>query len=203
MTKNKDKYYTIEKKERAELKVKSSRFIATANHVVNKDEAMEFLNSIRKEFHDATHNCFAYRFGDSGLEFRSSDDGEPSGSSGKPILFTIQKYDVSDVIVVVTRYFGGTKLGIGGLARAYSEAASMVLSECIKKEVYKTQQVRIFCVYEDLNVVKKIIDSTAVSYEEYYADAIEFVAKIPISEIEEFCLKIQSMTNGRAGTQIR
>lgn len=75
---------------------------------------MQRLEEVRREFYDATHNCYAYRLGYKGLDFRAADDGEPSGSAGKPILFMLQKYDVSDVLLVVTRYFGGTKLGVGG-----------------------------------------------------------------------------------------
>ena len=133
MDKNIDYYFTIKDVQRAEIKIKSSKFIATVSSVNSLDNAIDFLSKIRAEFFDATHNCFAYRIGWDGSTFRASDDGEPSGSAGKPILFSIQKFDVSDVIVVVTRYFGGTKLGVGGLVRAYSDAAELALEKCEKQ----------------------------------------------------------------------
>ncbi|MGA1307226.1 MAG: IMPACT family protein, partial [Candidatus Kapaibacteriota bacterium] len=101
-----DFYLTIQQRERASIKVRGSEFIATAIPVSSKDQAHKELEMLRSEFWDATHNCFAYRIGKSGLEFRTSDDGEPSGSAGKPILFMLNKYAVSDILLVVTRYYG-------------------------------------------------------------------------------------------------
>ena len=195
-----DKYYTINNYNRSEIKVKGSKFIGTSIQVNSKEEADYELAKIRAEFHDATHNCFAYRFGENGLVFRASDDGEPSGSAGKPILFTIKKHELSDILVVVTRYFGGTKLGVGGLVRAYSDAADLVLSSSTKKAVYLTQTIKIFCTYEDINSVKRLVDEFSVSFEDHYADAIEITAKILNSKVEEFKAKIISQTAGRAGT---
>lgn len=194
-----DVYYTIEKKERAEIKIKSSKFIASVSYVPDKESATKFLEDIRSEFYDATHNCFAYRFGSSGLEFRFSDDGEPNGSSGKPILFTIQKFGFSDIIVVVTRYFGGTKLGVGGLVRAYSDATSEVLSLCKKQPIYSTTALQVFCVYEDINAVKRLINQYAVAIEENYSDAVDIKAQILNSKVDIFRRELTEQTKGRAG----
>jgi uncharacterized YigZ family protein len=194
-----DIYYTIAKKERTEIKIKASKFIATVSYASTKEEAIEFLNQIKAEFHDASHNCFAYRIGATGMEYRFSDDGEPSGSAGKPILFALKKYDYSDIIVIVTRYFGGTKLGVGGLARAYSESAGEVLALCEKKPVYITIPVKIFCTYEDLPAIKKLIANYAINSEEIFHDAIEIKADIQKSKIEEFKGLVTSVTRGRAG----
>ena len=198
----KDKYYTIEGQTRAEIKVKRSKFIATAVPAKSIIIAKEILGTIRTEFYDATHNCFAYRIGADGLEFRASDDGEPSGSAGKPILFSIKKYDYSDLIVIVTRYYGGRKLGVGGLARAYSEAAELALEKCKRKAVHITIPVKVFCTYEDLNAVKKIISNYAISFSEDYGDAIQIIAEIPKSTVVEFSSMITEATSGRAGTVI-
>lgn len=197
-----DIYYTIENKERTEIKIKGSKFIASAMPVTEKDEAMACLNDIRSEFHDANHNCFAYKIGYEGLEFRYSDDGEPNGTGGKPILFSIQKHDLSDILVVVTRYFGGTKLGVGGLARAYGESANNALSISRKRPVYIIVPIRVFCTYEDIDPVKRIVSKMAITFEEEYHDAIEILANIPRSKVEEFTNTITSSTNGRAGTVI-
>jgi uncharacterized YigZ family protein len=197
-----DIYYTIAKKERAEIKVKASKFIATASYASTKEEAIKFHNIIWAEFHDASHNCFAYRIGATGMEFRFSDDGEPSGSAGKPILFALKKYDYSDIIVIVTRYFGGTKLGVGGLARAYSDAACEVLEMCEKKPVYITVPVKIFCTYEDLSAVKKVLSNYAIETHEDFRDAIEIIASIQKSKVSEFIELITSVSHGRAGVVI-
>jgi uncharacterized YigZ family protein len=197
-----DYYHTIEAIQRAEIKEKKSKFIATVIPASSKEKAKEELDKIKKEFYDATHNCYAYRIGAKGLEFRAADDGEPSGSAGKPILLSIKKYDVSDVIVVVTRFYGGTKLGKGGLARAYSAAAEEALELCEKKKIDVTTRVKVFCTYEEINVIKRLIDEYAVKYDESYTDSIDITAFIPKSKAEEFANKVDVLTNARAGTRI-
>jgi len=202
MNENNDIYYTIENKERIEIKIKASRFIASVAPIIKKDDAMAFLKDIQAEFHDARHNCFAYKLGPEGMEYRYSDDGEPNGSAGKPILFSIQKHNVSDVLVVVTRYFGGIKLGVGGLARAYGDAAHEVLQLARKRPVYIIVPIRVFCTYEDIDPVKRIVGKMAITYEEEYHDAVEILANIPRSKVEDFTRTITSATNGRAGTVV-
>jgi uncharacterized YigZ family protein len=202
LSKDPDIYYTIGKAETAEVKVKASKFVASASPVSSKVLAIEFLNNIKTKFHDASHNCFAYRIGKDGLEFRISDDGEPSGTGGKPILFSINKFKISDVIVVVTRYFGGKKLGVAGLARAYANAADEVLKSCKIIPVFITTPVKIQCVYEDLDVVKKIISEKAVSFEEKYHDSVEIVAHVLSSKADNFVTLIIANTKGRAGAEI-
>lgn len=197
-----DFYYTIQQKERASIKVRGSEFIATAIPVTSKDQAIKELEGLRSEFWDATHNCFAYRIGKGGLEFRTSDDGEPSGSAGKPILFVLHKYDVSDILMVITRYYGGTKLGVGGLARAYSDATSAVLEQCVKIPVYSSKDIRVLCIYEDVAIVRRIIDAHAINSDSEYRDAVEFIARIPESQCEIFINEIISATAGRAGAMI-
>ena len=197
-----DFYYTIQQRERTSIKVRGSEFIATVIPVTSKDQALKELESLRSEFWDATHNCFAYRIGKGGLEFRTSDDGEPSGSAGKPILFVLHKYDVSDILMVITRYYGGTKLGVGGLARAYSDSSSAVLELCVKIPVYSTKDIKVLCMYEDVDTVRRIIDAYAINSDSEYRDAVEFIARIPESQCEIFMNEIISATSGRAGAMI-
>lgn len=197
-----DSYYTIQQRERTSIKVRGSEFIATVIPVTSKDQALKELESLRSEFWDATHNCFAYRIGKGGLEFRTSDDGEPSGSAGKPILFVLHKYDVSDILMVITRYYGGTKLGVGGLARAYSDSSSAVLELCVKIPVYSTKDIKVLCMYEDVDTVRRIIDAYAINSDSEYRDAVEFIARIPESQCEMFMTEIISATSGRAGAMI-
>jgi uncharacterized YigZ family protein len=123
-----DEYRSIARRVRVETKVRGSRFIATAMPVTTREDAEQLIGDTRKEFHDATHNCFAYRIGAPGDVSRCGDDGEPSGTAGRPILAAIDHHVLTNVVVVVTRYFGGTKLGTGGLLRAYGRAAGDVLA---------------------------------------------------------------------------
>jgi uncharacterized YigZ family protein len=122
-----DEYTTLRVRSSGSLAVRGSRFLAEAFPVRVKDECDEVVRGVRKEYFDATHHCFAYRLSPDGMQFRTNDDGEPAGSAGKPILAAIDGAELLGVIVVVTRYFGGTKLGVGGLARAYRQAADMAL----------------------------------------------------------------------------
>jgi len=124
-----DEYKTIQADARAEMKVQGSRFIATVYPTTTNEEAELFIARMKREFFDATHNCFAYRIGTGGDQFRASDDGEPGGTAGRPILTAIDRLGLTDLTIVVTRYFGGTKLGVGGLSRAYGAAAGRVLSK--------------------------------------------------------------------------
>lgn len=132
-----DLYLTILQPVSHSLKVKGSRFIGWASPVHDRDEAESFLRNVQKKYHDATHHCHAYRLGirDSS-ECRYNDDGEPSGTAGKPILDALEGRKLTNCICVVTRYFGGTKLGTGGLARAYGECARETLSKCKIIEQY-------------------------------------------------------------------
>jgi len=120
-----DRYVTLSAGHREEVRIRSSRFIASAIPALTPDEARQALAVISREMHDATHHCWAFRL--SGGDESSSDAGEPSGTAGKPILSAIGRAGLTDTLVVVTRYFGGIKLGTGGLARAYREAAGLVL----------------------------------------------------------------------------
>jgi len=197
-----DYYYTIKEKNREEIKVNKSRFIATVIPVNNKEEALEQLDKIKVEFYDSSHNCFAFRFGQNGFEYRYSDDGEPNNSAGKPILFAIKKFNYSDIIVVVSRFYGGTKLGKGGLARAYGDATELALEECVKQKVDITKKVMVFCNYEDINVIKRLVSEYAIYFEEDYKDSIEIVSNIPKSKVDKFCEQIVELTSARAGFRV-
>lgn len=123
-----DQYLTIAKRATVEpSKTKGSRFIGECLPVGDGNEALAKVETVRKREHAATHHCWAYRLGPKGEEWRTNDDGEPSGSAGAPILQEIKGRNLTDCLVVVTRYYGGTKLGVGGLIRAYGEAAAAAL----------------------------------------------------------------------------
>jgi uncharacterized YigZ family protein len=135
-TKNQADYLSIKESKRDKLLVKGSKFIATAIPVGSEEEAELWIKKIKKEFHDATHNPYAYVIKGEELQ-KSTDDREPSGTAGRQILYAILSQNLKDILVVVTRYFGGVKLGTGGLSKAYHESALKVLQSCvfIRKEL--------------------------------------------------------------------
>lgn len=124
-----DTYLSISSPSEGLFKDNGSRFIALAYPVESEDEVRDIVSSLRKEYHDARHHCYAYRIGLKGDIWRASDDGEPSGSAGRPILGQIDSAGLSDILVVVVRYFGGIKLGIPGLIRAYKTSTSDALQQ--------------------------------------------------------------------------
>ncbi len=190
---------TIGERTRSEIKVRGSRFIATAIPVRSKDEANDVIDQIRKEFWDATHNCFAYQLAPNGAEYRFSDDGEPSGTAGKPILFSIQQRDLLDVLVVVTRYFGGTKLGAGGLARAYADATNDVLEQATVVVNWPTTRVRVFTPYDDLSEVRRLVETHTEEFEEEFRDVVIYTASIRDDRLDMFSDELTERTAGRAG----
>jgi uncharacterized YigZ family protein len=152
-----DFYNTIEKPSIAEYKDRGSKFIAHAFPIANVNEFKEKLAAVKKEHPKATHHCFAYRIGMDGNNFRVSDDGEPSGSAGRPILGQIDRRQVTNVLIIVVRYFGGTLLGVPGLINAYKTAASLALqvTPVIQKPILINYRLQFD--YTQMNEVMKIV----------------------------------------------
>lgn len=156
----------------AQTEEKKSRFLAAAYPLSSEEEAAELLKARRKEYWDATHNCYAYSLGPRHQICRFSDDREPSGTAGKPILDAILGADVQNVLVIVTRYFGGTLLGTGGLVRAYGAAAKAALGACEVLEVTEGEEWAVICAYgAEGRIAKKAEESGfAAGKIEYGAD---------------------------------
>ena len=153
-----DRYASIETGPEIETKVKGSRFLGQAFLVRDPRGAAETLGTVRKRHHDATHHCSAYRIGPpESEEERSDDDGEPSGTAGLPILGAVHRAGLFDVLVVVTRHFGGTKLGTGGLVRAYGDAAREAVEAAPRRMVWLESRLRISCGYEDIGAVEAVL----------------------------------------------
>ena len=152
-----DSYNTIEKPSVAEYKARDSKFIAYAFPIADINEFKEKLAAVKKEHSKATHHCFAYRIGIDGNNFRVSDDGEPSGSAGRPILGQIDSRQVTNVLIIVVRYFGGTLLGVPGLITAYKTAASLALqiTPVVQKPVLVNYRLQFD--YTQMNEVMKIV----------------------------------------------
>ena len=139
------------------FKDNGSRFIAKAYPVETEDEVRQIVSSLKKEYHDARHHCYAYRLGYKADVFRANDDGEPSGSAGRPILGQIDSRGLSDVLVVVVRYFGGIKLGIPGLIRAYKTSSDDALSQAEVVEKIAAVNYRVEFGYLAMNFVMKVL----------------------------------------------
>jgi len=157
-----DIYYTIKNSSQGIYKEKGSRFLAFAFPIKNSDEVKPIIERIRKEHHEARHHCYAYMTGKERLNYRSNDDGEPSGTAGRPILGQINSAGLTDLLIVVSRYFGGTLLGVSGLINAYRSAAADAISnseiiECTLKEYYE-----IVYPYISMNDVMRILKEEGV-----------------------------------------
>ena len=152
-----DAYKSIASRAGGLFKDNGSRFIAWAYPVETEEEVKEIVAGLRKEYHDARHHCYAYRLGWLGDRFRANDDGEPSGSAGRPILGPIDAAGLSDVLVVVVRYFGGIKLGIPGLIRAYKSSAADALSQAEVVEKIAGKSFRLRFGYLAMNPVMKVL----------------------------------------------
>ena len=152
-----DSYITISAPGEAIYKEKGSKFLSFAFHIDDEDEADAIRKDFKKKYYDATHVVYAFRIGAEGQQFRAADDGEPSGSSGLPVLNTIKSRNITNVIVLVVRYFGGTKLGIPGLIDAYSQAAGMALDAAETEERLVTEIIDIVVPYSQMNYVMRIV----------------------------------------------
>ena len=155
-----DTYLTIEKKTDVIFKDKGSKFLAFAFPVENDVQIKEVLLQLKKEHPTANHHCYAYRLGADKLNYRANDDGEPNNTAGKPILGQIQSNDLTNILIVVVRYFGGTLLGVSGLINAYKTSAAEVIKECKIVEKFISFNYRINFPFEHLNDVMKLLKQT-------------------------------------------
>ncbi len=152
-----DVYKTIEAPVEAALRERSSKFIAFAYPVATAEQVKEIVDDLRKKYYDATHHCFAYRLGADGSVFRVNDDGEPSGTAGRPILGQMMSAGLTNCLIVVVRYFGGTKLGVPGLIGAYREAAAMAIEAAVAVEKTEDTILTAEFPYVSMNDVMKVV----------------------------------------------
>ena len=198
MTAEKDFYFTPHAPFRAqELKIKGSRFIGDIFPAASKEEADHYLVGIRKEFYDATHHCYAYRLGINGEYVRAADDGEPAGTAGKPILLALSSKELTNSLIVVTRYYGGTNLGTGGLARAYQEAAQLAIAGAEIKNVYLTDTINLLTGYEEIAPLEKLLHHYEVQYESEFGEKIRIKTAIRKSLSDKFKAEIAEKFYGK------
>lgn len=195
-----DRYFTIVNPSITETKVRGSRFIGQTELADSVVEAASKLNVIRKREHAATHNCYAYRVGlGEGVIFKYSDDGEPSGTAGRPIYDVICGNGLTNILLVVTRYFGGTKLGTGGLVRAYSEAAKRALGKSGRKENFITDIVRVnidSSLYDRL--ARAVHGIGARQTDADFSDRVTVYLQVRRSLTDRLISKIAELSGGRA-----
>ena len=194
-----DEFFTIESKAQAEIKIKGSRFIGTAVPVQSVEDAKKFINELTKKYYSATHNCYAFRIRSSTQIFaKSSDAGEPSGTAGPSILNVLTGRNLFNILVVVTRYFGGTKLGKGGLTRAYGDCTKRVLDLCVIIKKYNLVSLTIFFPYNLVgNVMHVISQFNGKIVSSVYDQQVELAIKIPQSLVDEFKNRLVEITSGK------
>ncbi|MBP1467982.1 YigZ family protein [Candidatus Chloroploca sp. M-50] len=182
-----------------ELMVSNSRFISRAGYTPDVDAAKAFIAAIRAAEPDATHHCFAYLVGyGASVTAGMSDDGEPSGTAGRPMLAVLRGADLGDVTVVVTRYFGGTLLGTGGLVRAYSDAVRAVLAELPRGEHVVLQRLRIEIDYSLYATVRRILENAqALIDDEAFGATVVIIARLPVTDVDRISAQLAESTAGQ------
>ena len=195
-----DSYFTIKQRGEGQLREKMSRFLAFAHKIASAEEAKSIVKAYQNEYHDSRHVCWAYMLGADRQEWQLNDNGEPSGTAGKPILGQINSRQLTDVVVVVVRYFGGIKLGTPGLISAYREAASLALDDAGIEEMHKQQTVEVTFPYMAADGVMRIVKSYDIEVlERKFDNTCSMTLRMREDDFEEITGKI----GGVSGTSLR
>lgn len=178
---------------------KKSEFIARTYPVESEEEIASYIEAARKKYWDARHNCYAFVLGDNNEITRCSDDGEPQGTAGKPILEVITKSDIHNCLVIVTRYFGGVLLGTGGLVRAYTQAAKEAVANSTLAKRIPGSRYLVECEYTSEGKIRYALTMLGADISKVdYTDKVNFLIVVEKEKSEEFIKKITEVTNGRA-----
>lgn len=180
--------------------VNRSRFICSIKHCADKHVVKQFIEQIRRQYPDASHHCYAFVSArpDDSQAYGFSDDGEPSGTAGKPMLAVLQGSHIGEVCAVVTRYFGGVKLGTGGLQRAYGNSVRQTLLTMPTVLKIPTEQLQINCDYQQMRDIEHHLENFNGSIvQQDYGVEVQLLIALPITNIEDFCLRISEVTAGR------
>ena len=193
-----DTFHTIAGRFSTETKVRGSRFLAEAIPVEDRSAAEGSLEVTRRRFYDATHHCYAYRIGPAGEVYRIHDDGEPGNSAGRPILAAIDRTPLTNVLVIVTRYFGGTKLGVGGLVRAYGEAAATALAGAGVQTRYLTTECSIRFDHPHISTVMRTVAALQVKIlETAYDDQVTMRLEVRRGNAQKLAADLIEATHGQ------
>jgi uncharacterized YigZ family protein len=194
-----DNYLTVKGYGESEIVISKSRFLTYIERAESEEDAMMFIERIKKMHHNATHNCSAYIIGEHDHIQKANDDGEPSGTAGVPMLEVLKKQGLKDTVVVVTRYFGGIKLGGGGLIRAYGKATTegLLAAQVVERKLHHLMKIVID--YTWLGKVENEIRNSAYSLEEIrYLEGVEIIVSVLKEEENQFINWITELTNGQA-----
>ncbi|MDQ0254520.1 putative YigZ family protein [Evansella vedderi] len=195
-------YYTVKGYGEHEISIQRSRFIAYVNRVTTEEEAQAFIEKIKKEHWNANHNCSAYMIGENDQIQKANDDGEPSGTAGVPILEVLKQRQLKDTVVVVTRYFGGIKLGAGGLIRAYSSSTSEGIKATGVVERKLAQIYKVTLDYHFLGKIENAIHSSPYRIKEMeYLEKVSIELYVTVGEEETFEEWITNLTNGQVSIE--
>lgn len=195
----KPNYTAVYETATADYTIKKSRFIASLAPVTTDTEAMAFVESIRKQYWDARHNCYAYQIGPSGQLQKSNDDGEPSGTAGRPMLEILKKANITNTVVVVTRYFGGIKLGASGLIRAYSHAVSLGLEAAAIADYIPFAVVQTTFAYPYVSLMERTAPDYDITItDRQFLDTVTFTLHVPVDTVENWKSDWTNATNGTA-----
>ena len=190
-----DSYFIIAKEGSGVFKEKMSKFLSFAFFVETGAEAKNIIKKVQNEYHDARHVCWAYMIGPDRKEWQLNDNGEPSGTAGKPILGQINSFGLTNVVVIVVRYFGGIKLGTPGLIAAYREAARLALEDAGKKEVHQMETVRISFPYVSSNDVMKLVKSEEIEViDRFFDNACEMTLSFREDHSERILNRLSSVS---------
>jgi uncharacterized YigZ family protein len=197
-----NRYLTVKSRGEHEIVIEKSRFICHIQRAVSEEEAQAFIQSIKKQHWNATHNCSAYLIGEHDLIQKANDDGEPSGTAGVPMLEVLKKRKLKDTVVVVTRYFGGIKLGAGGLIRAYGKSVSEAINHvgmverCLMRTMHTTID------YTWLGKVENELRASSFQLKEiHYAEDVIFETYVEEIQTEQFIEWMTELTNGKSVTK--
>ena len=194
----KEPYKVVVEGGTGEIEEKKSRFIANVSFAETEEEALAFIEKMKKKYWDARHNCYAYVLGEKAQLARFSDDGEPSGTAGKPILEVLLGMEVRNIVVVVTRYFGGTLLGTGGLVRAYTQSAHAGMAASRIGTMQYGISYKITTDYNGIGKIQYIAGLRKIVIEDAeYTDAVSFRIKAPYEESEALIKEITEATAGK------
>ena len=189
---------------RVEETIQRSRFITSVAHAPDADAAQAFVQAVRDEFPDATHNCWAFVAGPPGSTTRigMSDDGEPHGTAGRPMLTTLLHAKVGEVVAVCTRYYGGVKLGTGGLGRAYAGGTKLALESLSTQEKVVRVRVEITISYADVDAIQRLMSTADIVVEaEEYGSEVLYTCGVPDTDLDRFRVAVADLTRGTAIVQ--
>ena len=196
-------YLTVDGVTENTVEIKRSKFIATLSHVESGEDAEAFVRAVRKRYPDATHNCYAYVADELGNETRFSDDGEPGGTAGQPMLEVLKKRGVVKAAVVVTRYFGGIKLGAGGLVAAYTDSVSEVLDAAGIRRMTECAEVTVECDYSDHSAIESALTRAgALRGEAMYGENVRSVWYAETDKSGELLELVSAKTLGKVRAEI-